>query len=190
MVPVFDPSDIEFYALNTEEGEAQKLTEINMEIRAQAHETGLDRALDMLGKKCGLGNGRYKFEGGTVKTATEVISEKSELYQNLKKNEIVLRSALEGMVRALAFLSGRNVSEVTIGFDDSIIEDAQSTMNDNVTLVGAGLKSKKKAIMEIQHCSEEDAEEELALIDKEQKVVEFGYGDGSEGDGDDDGGDE
>ena len=170
--PVFDPHDVEFYALASNDQTEQRITEINMELRAEAHEVGLDRALDMLGKKCGLGNGRYKFESGTVKTATEVISEKSELYQNLKKNEIVLRAALEGMVRALAFLSGHPVGDVVIGFDDSVIEDAQATMNDNVTLVGAGLKSKLSAIMDIQHCDEAEAQAELDRIDQEQKVVD------------------
>ena len=172
MQPVFDPRDTVFYALGTAEDDDKPITESNMEIRADAHESGINRALDLLGQKCGLGNGRYKFDGGTVKTATEVISEKSELYQNLKKNEIILRAALEGMVRSLGFLSGHPVTDVVIGFDDSIIEDAQSTMNDNIALVGAGLKSKLTAIMEIQHCDEATAKAELDRIDQEQKTVD------------------
>lgn len=73
-----------------------------------------------------MGTGRYRFENGAVKTATEVISEKSDLYQSLKKHEIVLESALKSMVKAIARLKGAKIEEVNIDFDDSIIEDKVS----------------------------------------------------------------
>ena len=179
MEPTFDTNDLLFGVFEDSSVDGkQKIEEINMDIRSEQHEAGLTRVLDMLGQKCGLGPGRYKFEGGTVKTATEVISEKSDLYQAMKKNEIPLGEALEGLVRALAFLSGKAVDEVAIGFDDSIIQDSQSVQNDNIAQVGAGLKSKLKAIMEIQNLSEEDAQKELDRIDEENGVKEVDYGDG------------
>lgn len=126
MTPVFDPADTAFYAVPDERGSNQKIEPMDMSIRAQEHELGINKALDMLSFKCGLGAGRYKFEGGTVKTATEVISEKSDLYQNLKKHEIVVDAALKGMIRAIAFLKGTKTGEIKIDFDDSIIEDKQT----------------------------------------------------------------
>lgn len=45
----------------------------------------------MLGKKTGVGADRYTWDkSGGVKTATEVVSDKSDLYQNLRKHELVL----------------------------------------------------------------------------------------------------
>ena len=44
--------------------------------------------IDLLSKKCGLGTGRYRFDGSAARTATEVISEQSDLYQSLKLNVV------------------------------------------------------------------------------------------------------
>lgn len=165
MKPVFDTNDTTFYAINDDALDTVK--EIDMTIRAEEHEKGLQRGLNLLSSKCGLGNDRYSFEKGTAKTATEVISEKSDLYQNLKKNEIPLKSALIGVVKGIAFLTGKGDVDVDIDFDDSIIEDNNAVVDRNIQLVGSELKSKLKAIMEINKCDEEEAQEEIDQIAKE-----------------------
>ena len=124
--PVFDKNDTVFYALPGDRNGENKPDTFDPQIRAQEHELGINKALDLLSFKCGLGTGRYKFENGTVKTATEVISEKADLYQSLKKHEIVLNSALTGMVKAIGRLKGVSIDKVNIDFDDSIIQDKVS----------------------------------------------------------------
>lgn len=126
--PIFDDDDVEFYAVpaaaNGSDAGETKIVEHNMELRTDAHSTGIQDALNLLSYKCGLGKDRYNFQDGQVKTATEVISEKSDLFQNLKKHEILLNDALVGMVQAIAELEGLSPDvEVAINFDDSIIED-------------------------------------------------------------------
>lgn len=142
-----------------------------MTIRAQDHELGIQRSLDLLSLKCGMGTGRYKFENGGVKTATEVISDKSDLYQNRQKNVIVLEAALIGMAKAVAFLDNGSIPEVTVDFDDSIIEDTNTTIDRNIKLVSAGLRSKLKAIMEIDKCSEDEAKAELERIAQDGQIT-------------------
>lgn len=148
-----------------------KPTEIDMKIRAQEHELGIQRMLDLLSLKCGMGTGRYKFDSTGVKTATEVISDKSDLYQNLKKNEKIINTAIVGLVKSIAFLEGKKTVDVTVDFDDSIIEDSNTTIDRNIKLVQAELRSKKTAIMEINKCSEEDAEKELERIAQEGQIT-------------------
>ena len=122
--PVFDDNDTEFYAVPETQNGENKITEHNMELRYQAHEAGLQTGLNLLSYKCGLGKDRYNFQDGQVKTATEVVSEKSDLFQNLKKHELVLRSAIIGLVKAVEILEGLSTEpEITVNFDDSIIED-------------------------------------------------------------------
>ncbi len=186
--PLFDPRDTAFYVYEQSQDGKNDLKEINMAIRAQEHETGMQRALNMLSKKCGLGNDRYQFDrGGGVKTATEVISEKSELYQNLRKNELVLEQALIGMTRALAYLDGRTPGiEVKVAFDDSIIEDRQAKLDDHIKLTGAGLESKLAAIMDIRKCTEAEAKKELQRIAEEQAITgtpDDWFGGGDDGSG-------
>ena len=170
--PIFDPRDTVYYMLPDDRGNEQSIKEVDMSIRASDHELGIQRSLDLLSLKVGMGTGRYKFENGGVKTATEVISDKSDLYQNRQKNAIILQTALIGMAKAVAFLDNRQEELiVTIDFDDSIIEDTNTTIDRNIKLVNAGLRSKLSAVMEINKCSEEEAKKELARIAQDGQIT-------------------
>jgi len=136
--PVFDKNDSVFYAIPGDRDNNGKIDTYDPEIRADSHDKGINKALDLLSFKCGMGTGRYKFENGNVKTATEVISDKSELYQSLKKHEIVLESAIKGMVKAIGQLLGKEIDEVNIDFDDSIIQDKESERNTDRADVAMG----------------------------------------------------
>lgn len=170
--PVFDPNDSVYFVLPGDRQDDLRLTEVDMSIRAADHEQGLNKALDLMSLKCGMGTGRYKFESGGVKTATEVISDKSDLYQNLQKNKTPVKAALVAMVRALAFLeTGSDQLEVNVDFDDSIIEDTNTTVERNIKLVQGGLRSKLTAIMEINKCSETEAKKELERIAEDSQIT-------------------
>lgn len=171
--PSFDPKDNVFYMLPDSRGNDDKITEIDMTIRASDHELGIQRCLDVLSLKVGMGTGRYQFDSsGGVKTATEVISDKSDLYQNMQKNAIIIKVALVNMAKAVAFLdAGLSELEVTVDFDDSIIEDTNTTIDRNIKLVQAGLRSKLTAIIEINKCGEEDAKKELARIAEDGQIT-------------------
>lgn len=142
--PIFDDNDTEFYALNMGD-DSERLREVNMTIRHDAHEAGLNKALDLVSFKCGMGTSRYSFDKGTrvsTKTATEVISEKSDLYQNLKKHELILESSLRNLIYAIAECVGQTVEEVQINFDDSIIEDTASQRAADLQEVRDGIMTK------------------------------------------------
>lgn len=171
----FDNNDLLYYVYQTQSEDFDKPLVIETAIRADEHERGLNRALDLLSGKCGLGSGRYRYEQGAVKTATEVISAKSDLYQSLRKHELLLGDALCGMVEALAYIEGISIEPPVIGFDDSIIEDTQSIMTDTIALVGAGLMSKLRGVMTVQHLGEDEAEKELSRIDLENGVRDIDF---------------
>lgn len=170
--PVFDPNDNVYYQMPADRNSDSKPVEVDMSIRAQEHELGLQRALDLYSFKCGLGTGRYQFQPSGVKTATEVISDKADLFQNLKKNEIVTKAAIIGMVKAVSFLdTGNVIDEASVDFDDSIIEDSNATIDRNIKLTQAGLRSKLSAIMEIEKCSEANAEKEMEKIAADNQIT-------------------
>lgn len=182
--PVFDAKDSVFYMLPDSRNNDQKISEIDMSIRASEHELGIQRSLDILSLKVGMGTGRYQFDSSGVKTATEVISDKSDLYQNRQKNAIVVETALVCMAQAVAFLDmGRTDLKVTVDFDDSIIEDTNTTIDRNIKLVQAGLRSKLTAIMEIDKCDEKTAQKELERIAEDGQITgqEIDWTKGDEG---------
>ena len=128
--PVFDPDDVCFYKLPAEMMETGKpIIESNMELRSEEHNKALNDHLNMLSMKCGFGTEHYKFDNGNITTATQVISENSDMYRTIKKHEIVLDSVIKELIQIICRLGnvlGANVNEdpeITIDFDDSIIED-------------------------------------------------------------------
>lgn len=124
--PVFDDNDTEFYAVPQDDKSENKIQEHNMELRADAHEAGMQTMLNLVSWKTGSGGKRYVFRDGQVKTATEVVSENSDLYRNLKKHELSLEAALCGLVDAIADLLHLGTVKAAISFDDSVISDTES----------------------------------------------------------------
>jgi len=166
IISVFDDNDTEFYGMYNEN--LTGLEEINMELRTEAHEQGLQRFLNLLSDKCGLGNDRYNFQSGQVKTATEVVSEKSDLYQNLKKNELVLESALRDMCTAIAEIGGFNTDfETTINFDDSIIEDSDAKRNRMQLLLSQGKFPMARYLQEYEGYSKKEVKKIMAELNTE-----------------------
>lgn len=123
----FDSRDTVFYGadLGGDKG-TEHIKEVNMTLRSAEHETALQSFLNMLSSKCGFGKGYYKNDADGVQTATGVISQNSQLYRNIKKDEIPLEKNLIDLVEAIIFLSGKGNADISINFDDSIIEDTDA----------------------------------------------------------------
>ena len=130
----FDPEDTVFYQMpdNYDKDKEGLIKEINMDLRAEQHSKAIDDDLNYLSLKCGFGTERYKFDSSGVKTATEVISENSDMYRMIKKHEIILEDVLKELVQIiirLGIVLGNQLNqetEITIDFDDSIIEDKEA----------------------------------------------------------------
>lgn len=147
--PTFDPEDSVFYSL-PEDYDAKKdglIKEVNMELRSDQHSKAISDDLNYLSLKCGFGTDRYKFDGSGVKTATEVISENSDMYRMIKKHEIILDDVLKQLIRIiirLGIVLGNPLnqeSEIVVKFDDSIIEDKETERNRDRQDVSMGVMS-------------------------------------------------
>lgn len=146
--PTFDSNDTVFYQLPEDYMTNAKdpIKEVNMELRAEAHSKAINDDLNYLSFKCGFGTERYKFDGGNITTATQVISENSDLYRSIVKHEIILEDVLKELIRIIIRLGiaakapGLKLdTEITITFDDSIIEDKKSERQDDRQDVSMGV---------------------------------------------------
>lgn len=144
--PAYDANDLVFTQLPGGLGDDPVIREIDMTLRAAEHETALQNRLDLLSAQCGFGVKRYKFDSGSVATATQVVAENSDLFRTLKKHETILEGALTELVRAILRI-GRDTLrlplnpdvEITIDFDDSIIEDKQSDFARDWQMLAGGV---------------------------------------------------
>lgn len=132
-VKTFDSNDLLFYVLPENDDGSVMIQDNTQSLRIAEHQTGLQEQLNILSYQCGLGTEHYKFDKGGVSTATQIISENSEMFRNIKKHEIVIEEALISLVEAIIYAVNTFTAEtckedvaVEIKFDDSIIEDKES----------------------------------------------------------------
>lgn len=130
--PTIDDNDGVFYMLPEDTKDGPVITPISPPLRSQELSTGIQDQLNLLSSKCGLGETYYRFDGSNITTATQVISENSTMFRTIKKHEIILEQALVELCRILlrlgntAMNAGLNEDvEISIDFDDSIIEDKE-----------------------------------------------------------------
>lgn len=144
--PVFDPTELAYYLLPEDTSDGDVIQPIDMSLRTAEHNAGLQDMLNALSSKCGFGENHYRFENGSIATATQVISENSSMFRTIKKHEIILESVLKELCRIILRMGntilkmGLNEDvEISIDFDDSIIEDKQQEFNRTMQMVSAGM---------------------------------------------------
>ena len=172
--PVFDPNDVTFYQLPEDSIKDRPLVEVNMEIRAEAHSQAINDFLNILSVKCGFGTQHYRFENGNIQTATQIISENSDLYKTIVKHEIILDNVLKELVAIILRLgnvlgAGLDESaEITVDFDDSIIEDKGAERKEDRQDVSMGAM----ALWEYRaKYYNEDAETAKANVPQQAEVI-------------------
>ena len=146
---VFDSNDVVIYQLPEADDGKQSITDNTQTLRVSEHITALQNQLNLFGYKCGLGTEHYKFDGGGVATATQIVSVNSEMFRNIKKQEILIEDALITLVRTMLYAINTFTSdtvnenaEITIKFDDSIIVDESTERTQDLVDVNAGIMSK------------------------------------------------
>lgn len=155
----FDTKDGLFYIVPRAEGrisdgQKQLLEDISGQLRVNDIVAALNQHLNTLSSKVGLGENYYRYTDAQkgVTTATQVISENSTLYKNMRKHEILLKDTLQDMVLALIYLNNNFTSnptitelkkeDIVVQFDDSIIEDTEAQKTSDRQDVNNGVMSK------------------------------------------------
>ena len=123
------------------------ITEFAPALRTDAQSRALRLALQVLGDLTGLGINYFDFDNvGYVKTATEVSSDNSALMRNIRKHENALQGPICDVSRAL-LACARNMGEsipdegdVTVVYDDSIIQDTEAEKTRDMKEIAAGLQ--------------------------------------------------
>lgn len=144
--PSIDDNDRRFYLLEEDATGGNVITPISPQLRTAQLNVGLQDMLNLLSSKCGFGETYYRFNGGSVATATQVISENSTMFRTIKKHEIVLEQVLIELCRILLRLGNIAMNanlkedvEISIDFDDSIIEDKATNFARDMQLLSAGI---------------------------------------------------
>ena len=182
----FDADDEVYEALATDTGEELHIQDNSVTIRVKEHVDGINAQLSILCAQIGFDPGTLSFDAVKgLKTATEVISEDSKTFGTVRSHENNIKDSLEDMVKAIFELAvhykltwnGQSIESliangynVAITFDDSIIQDKDSEINRGLSMIGAGVLSKYKFMVDTLGYTPEKADEELKRIADEQKI--------------------
>ena len=186
----FDATDETYEALSTDDPDSLKIQDNSVELRVEEHVAAMNAFLNIFCLQVGLSAGTFSFDvKGGLKTATEVISETSKTYKTVKNFQNMVRPAIirlidniiaVGALYDMKTADGLSIAElkdrgysVNVSMDDGITQDRQTNINEGITLVGAGLMSKKKFLTDPKYgqaLTDEAADAELAQIAKEKNI--------------------
>ncbi|BDP64766.1 TPA: phage portal protein [Enterococcus faecium] len=112
----------------------------------------------------GFSSGTFSFDGQSVKTATEIISENSETFSTRSDNVLIVEEALKELITtifelAAAYKLFNPVKElgINIDFDDGVFQSQDAKADYYSKLVTAGLTSKLTAIQKLTGVTEKEA---------------------------------
>jgi len=185
MVRYFDASDEVFSALNIDDEEALKIQDNSVELRIEEIRLAIQTLFDILSIQVEFSAGTISFDnGGSVKTATEVISDNSKTFKTKKSYEnnlgtsvVQLLDSMRSLIREYS-LGTTTDTEYNIVFDDSVIEDRNAKATYWINLYASGLAPLALVLEKIHGISKEEAEKMALTLEsgKKEEVSLFGIG--------------
>ena len=175
----------------TDDVDNLKITDNTVELRVEEHVSALNTLLSQLCLTLGFSPSTFTFDStGGMKTATQVVSESSKTYKTVKNCQTMIEPAIIELVHnifAIAILydvefGGEKVAswfkdkkisdvyECNIYWDDAIIQDRQTNIQEGVMLTANGLMSKQRFMVDILGLTSQEAEAELKTIAAEGKI--------------------
>ena len=183
----FDATDEAFVALSTDDTDNLKIQDNSVELRVDEHERAINAFLSILCLQVGFSAGTFTFDRAQgLKTATEVISENSKTYKTIKAQQLQIKLAVAKIVDAIIQIAqlydikweGYSIRqlaaqgwETKVVFDDSILQDRQTNINEGILLTTNGLMSKKRFMVDVLGYTEEEALQELKDIQEESSIT-------------------
>lgn len=166
-VEVFDPNDEVFYRIPDMDEGVPPIQPVEMSLRVGDHAAALQTQLNILSQSVGFGSNGFKWDEGNVSTATQIISQNSELFRTLKKHETLLEDTLIDMARGLLYVQAtfggdamiKLDAEITVDFDDSIIEDTAEIKRQAMLELQTGLISKAEYFRQVYKLGDAQAVE-------------------------------
>lgn len=166
-VPAFDPNDVAFYAYPGKD--TDKLVESSFDLRIEELTNALQTQLNLYTSKVGLGQNFYKFKDGQTYVNTDnVMSTNSDLFRKIKKQENIITRALNDLIYAIASLIGiKEKFEISVFYDDSIIEDTEKVRQQAQAEYSSRLISKAQYYRDVYKLKDNEALKFAKQMNKE-----------------------
>ncbi len=171
--PLMFDSDMDVYEQFYGDADNMSITDLTSDIRTASYKEALDYFLREFEEQTGFSAGTFSFDGQSVKTATEVVSENSTTYQTrssyLTQVELFLNQLVTAILEVAStpeFFSDNKARcqfnaddelNLSVHFDDGVFIDKDKQKADELALVNSGIMPKKQYLIRNFGLSDEEA---------------------------------
>ena len=155
------------------------ITDLTTDIRSDDYIKAINKGLSLFEMQLGVSAGMFSFDGKSMKTATEVVSEQSDTYQMRNSIATLVEQSLKELVISILELAKvynlytgeiPTMDEISVDLDDGVFTDRNAEFDYWSKMVASGFAPKVMAIEKTLNVTEEQAQEIYQAINNETMV--------------------
>ncbi|MCY7152233.1 phage portal protein [Streptococcus gallolyticus subsp. gallolyticus] len=156
--------------------DATAIKDLTTPIRSNDYITAISEGLKLFEMQIGVSAGLFSFDGKSMKTATEVVSENSDTYQMRNSIATLVEQSIKELCvsicelgKAVGLYKGEipELKDISVNLDDGVFTDRKAELTYWMQMVTAGFAPQRLGIQKTLNVTEEEAKEYLAEINGE-----------------------
>lgn len=156
--------------------DATAIKDLTTPIRSNDYITAISEGLKLFEMQIGVSAGMFSFDGKSMKTATEVVSENSDTYQMRNSIAALVEQSIKELCvsicelgKATGLYKGEipELEDISVNLDDGVFTDRNAELAYWMKMVSAGFAPQRLGIQKTLNVSEEEAKDYLAEINGE-----------------------
>ena len=178
----FDPEQNVYEQIDGGKDTPIGITDLTTPIRSDDYIKAINEGLSLFEMQIGVSAGMFTFDGKSMKTATEVVSENSDTYQMRNSIVSLVKQSIKELVISICEIaklyglySGPipEMDKITVNLDDGVFVDKNNELDYYIKALAGGLVSKQYAIGKALGLSDEEVNKMMNQI-KQETVDEAG----------------
>lgn len=150
------------------------ITDLTTPIRSDDYIKAINKGLSLFEMQIGVSAGMFSFDGKSMKTATEIVSENSDTYQMRNSIVSLVEQSLKELIismlelaKAYKLYSGNipKMDKISVNLDDGVFTDRNAELDYWIKVVNAGFGTDVMAIEKVLNVTPEKAKKIKAEID-------------------------
>lgn len=179
-IQVFDP-DVNVYKSMRMGSDEEFVKDVTHDIRTEQYITAINQSLRTLEMELKLSVGTFSFDGRSMKTATEIVSENDLTYRTRNSHVYAVEQFIKGLVvsvlelaKAYDLFTGEipTFEHIGVDFDDGVFQDRNALLTFYGKAKTLGFIPTTEAIQRIFKVPKDTAEEWMEEIVKDQTEID------------------
>ncbi|HEL1011417.1 TPA: phage portal protein [Streptococcus equi subsp. ruminatorum] len=171
--PRFESDQNVYIRMGGRDLDSSAIQDLTTPIRADDYIKAINEGLALFEMQLGVSAGLFSFDGKSVKTATEIVSENSDTYQMRNSIVALVEQSLKELVISIFELAAGTglykgsipgMDDISINLDDGVFTDRKAELDYWIKVVGAGFGTQAMAIQKVLNVTDEEAKKIQAEV--------------------------